>query len=47
MDNYKNDLAQYYFNKDYEELTENEKEIIDNQLQIGIEEAHPAHPDNR
>jgi len=33
MDEYMNELAQFYYNKDYEELTPNEKEIIENQLQ--------------
>ena len=47
MDDYKNELAQYYFNKDYKELSDSQREIIDTQLMIPINDIHPEHPDNK
>lgn len=46
MDDYRNELAQYYYNKDYNELSDSQRRSIDIQLQIPREEVHPAHPDN-
>ena len=45
-DDIRDDLAQYYYGKDYAELSDTQKENLDAQLRIPKECEHPAHPDN-
>ena len=47
FDTLEQELAQYYYNKDYAELSESQQRSIDNQLLIPINDRHPEHPDNK